>query len=163
MKRVQLWRVHQAIALAVRFYLGWLFVTASIHKIAHPDAFAMDVATYQFLPIWAVNAFAIVVPWVELGVGGLLVLGLRVRASALLVASMMLAFMVALAWALHLELDMACGCFASQAAADEDPISSWTLVRDTVWLLLSVYVLVFDRRPIGLDAWLFGGKRSAEP
>ena len=163
MKHLTLRQLSRFVALFARLYLGWLFVTASLHKIAQPAVFAVDVATYQLLPIWAVNAFAIVVPWVELGAGALLVLGIRVRASALLMACMMVSFMVALGWALHLELDMTCGCFASQGATDEDPISSWTLLRDTGWLLLAAYVVVADRRPIGLEAWVGGlwEKRSA--
>lgn len=152
-------RLNQGLALVVRLYLGWLFVSASLHKIAVPESFALDVATYQFLPIWAVNFFAITVPWMEVVVGVLLVIGCRVRAAALVIFGLMVSFMVALGWALHLELDMACGCFASQGAADEDPISGWTLARDAVWLALSAYIVLADRRAIGIESWL-AGRRS---
>jgi len=64
---------------------------------------------------------------VELVAGALLLLGIRVRASALLVVLMMASFMIALGWALHLDLHMSCGCFGLQGAADQDPISGWTL------------------------------------
>ena len=64
---------------------------------------------------------------------------------------MMIAFMAALGWALHLDLQLSCGCFASQAAAADDPISWHTLVRDSLWLVLSLYVVVFDRNPIGIE------------
>jgi hypothetical protein len=67
---------------------------------------------------------------------------------------MMLAFLVALAWALYLGLDMSCGCFASQAAAQGDTISGHTMLRDTSWLLLSLYILLFDQKPLGLEMWL---------
>jgi hypothetical protein len=63
----------------------------------------------------------------------------------------MLSFLTALLWALHLGLDMSCGCFASQAAAGDDTISWRTVARDFAWLGLSVYVLVFDRNPLGVE------------
>jgi hypothetical protein len=66
---------------------------------------------------------------------------------------MMVTFIVALAWALHLHLEMSCGCFASKGAA-EDPISWRTLLRDGAWLLMSLYVLAVDDRAIGLERLL---------
>ncbi len=141
----------QWLLLAARVYLGLVFVAASWHKIMAPGTFALDVATYQFLPLWATNGFALVLPWVELLAGAMLILGLRARAAALLALCMMVSFIVALIWALHLGLDMACGCFASQAATTEDPISWHTMVRDLIWFLLAFYVLTLDRARLGLD------------
>jgi putative oxidoreductase len=158
MKRPGLADVNRWLAFIVRLYMGWLFAEASIRKIANPASFALDVATYQLLPLYLVNAFAIVVPWVELVAGALLLVGVRVRAAALLVVGMMVAFMVALGWALHLGLDMTCGCFASQGAAGEDPISGWTMVRDGVWLALGLYVFLVDRDPIGIEFWITRGR-----
>lgn len=147
------WRGHAWLALAARLYLGVVFLMACVHKIAHPDVFALDIAAYDFLPTALVNAFALTLPWVELAVGLMLVVGFRVRAAALLVAVMMLAFIIALASALARNLDLSCGCFAP-GVGEADPISGWTLVRDTTWLVLALYVLAFDRARLGLDALL---------
>jgi putative oxidoreductase len=144
------WRGHAVFALAVRLYLGTIFLLACWHKILEPGAFALDIATYQILPLALVNPLAIVLPWVELAAGILLLLGLRTRAAALLVAGMMLLFTAAITVAVVKGLDMSCGCFASQGAT-EDPISWRTILRDSSWLLLALYVFVFDRRPLGLD------------
>jgi putative oxidoreductase len=148
------WRGHRWVLLAARVYLGGVFLVACYHKLLDPGSFAMDVATYQFLPLYSVNLFALVLPWVELLAGAMLVVGLRVRAAALLTSGMMLAFMVALGWALYLGLDMSCGCFASQATAQGDTISWHTMLRDTSWLLLSLYIVLFDHEPLGLEMWL---------
>ena len=67
---------------------------------------------------------------------------------------------MALAWALYQGLDMSCGCFASQAAAEDDPISWHTLLRDSVWLVQSIYVLVFDRNAIGVERLLSKWRQS---
>jgi uncharacterized membrane protein YphA (DoxX/SURF4 family) len=143
------WRGHAWIALPARLYLGFVFIYACVHKIADPAGFALDVATYQFLPLSLVNIFALILPWLEAVVGVMIVVGFRTRAAALLIAGMMVAFIVALGWALHKGLDMSCGCFAS--ASEHDPISGLTLLRDAGWLALSLYVLIFDCRPLGLD------------
>ncbi len=147
------WPGHGWLALPARLYLGGVFIAASGHKILHPELFAMDVATYQFLPLALVNVFAITLPWVELAAGAMLVVGLRARSAALLIALMMVAFMIALGAALHQGLDMSCGCFASSAVAEEDPISWGTMARDGGWLLLAAYVLFLDRHPLGFDRW----------
>ncbi len=139
------------IGLLVRFYLGWLFLAACWHKLLQPAAFALDVATYQLLPLALVNLFALVVPWIELLVGGLVIIGYRTRAAMLLIALLMMSFLIALLYALFLGLDMSCGCFASQSAAAEDAISWATVARDVGWLALSLYALFFDRNPIGIE------------
>ena len=153
------WRGHSVLAMAARLYLGIIFLLACWHKILEPAAFALDIATYQILPLGLVNLQAIVLPWVELAAGLLLLLGFRTRAAALLVAGMMVMFTVAISIAVAKGLDMSCGCFASQGAA-EDPISWRTIARDGSWRLLAVYVVIFDRRPLGLDR-LFGRRKSA--
>jgi uncharacterized membrane protein YphA (DoxX/SURF4 family) len=155
------WPGHAWLGLAARWYLAYVFLAACLHKIAYPALFAVDVATYQILPLWAVNATAILLPWVELFAAILLVVGFRARAGALLVAGMMVVFIVALLIALAKGLDMSCGCFAS-GGAEEDPISYRTVLRDLGWLALAVYVIGFDRRPLGLDRrWTRTVRRNA--
>jgi len=146
-------RIAAWFAVPARWYLGVLFVGACLHKIAEPASFALDIATYDILPLVAVNLVAIVLPWIELYAGAMLIAGWRVRTSSLIVAAMMLVFLAALWIALARGLDMSCGCFASQGA-EEDPISRVTVLRDIVWLGLALFVVVFDRGLVGLDRLL---------
>ncbi len=151
MNRFYQWPGHGWLALAARWYLGWVFLFACFHKILHPASFALDIATYDILPLSLVNLMAIMLPWAELAAGLLLVLGWRARAAALVVAGMMVMFVVSLLLALNAGLDMSCGCFASQAAQDQDPINGMTVLRDLGWLALALYVVIFDRVPLGID------------
>ncbi len=153
------WRGHGVLALGARLYLGAIFLLACPHKILEPSAFALDIATYQILPLGLVNLLAIVLPWVELAAALMLILGFRTRAAALLAMGMLAMFTVAIASAVAKGLDMSCGCFASQGSA-EDPISWQTIVRDASWLLLAVYIFILDRSPLGLDR-LFGRRKKA--
>ena len=155
------WRGHRWLGLAARLYLGWVFVAACLHKIAHPAIFALDTATYDILPLALVNPMAIALPWVELFAGVMLLAGIRVRAAAMMTAGMMVMFIVALAMALHAGLDMSCGCFASQAM-DSDPIGMSTVLRDLSWLALGLYVMLFDRDAIGLESLLARRRRKTD-
>ncbi len=157
--RIVRWPGHGALALPARWYLAWVFIEACWHKIQDPEIFAVDVATYQIMPLSTINLAAITLPWVELGAGIMLIIAWRARAAALMVAGMMVVFMIALGMALYAGLDMSCGCFASSAAEGEDMISMATLWRDAQWLLLAVYVVIFDRIPWGVD-WLLA-RRAA--
>lgn len=152
--------IHRYIALLVRWYLAYVFLSASFHKIMDPSAFALDVATYQILPLQLINIMAIVLPWVELFVGVFLILGFKARACALLVCGMMLMFMVALGIALYGDLNISCGCFASGSLEATDPISYKTMFRDLAWLLLGLYVLIFDGCALGVDSML--ARRAAK-
>ena len=97
MNRLLSWPGHTWLALPMRLYLGCVFLLACQHKIAHPESFAIDVATYGILPLSLVNIMAITLPWIELTAGIFLVAGLKTRAAALMTFGMMVMFIVALA------------------------------------------------------------------
>ena len=152
--RIQRFTTHPAhsyIAMLVRFYLAYVFISACLHKLAEPASFAVDIATYQMLPLFFINPLAIVLPYIELGTGIMLVTGAKARAAAMMVCGMMIMFMIALSYALAHDLSISCGCFASNAAAGSDPISWLTMLRDCGWLILALYVIIFDKRPLGVE------------
>ena len=88
-------KIHRYVGLALRCYIAWVFITACIHKLASPESFAVDIATYQFLPLVFINPLAIVLPYVELGSGIMLAIGYKARAAALMTSGMMVMFMIA--------------------------------------------------------------------
>lgn len=150
MKRFLAWRGHPWLALVARIYLAAVFLFACVHKIADPGEFALDIATYDILPLVLINPLAICLPWLELGAGLLLLVGYRSRGAALAVLGMMIMFLVAIVMALSKGLEMSCGCFASQAM-ESDPIGVWTVFRDSAWLLTAAYVIAVDKHPIGIE------------
>ncbi len=142
---------------AARAVLAIVFIWACVHKILNPGDFALQIATYQILPLSLVNLQAIVLPWVELATGILLIVGLWTRAAALVTCGMNLMFIVAIAMALAAELQLQCGCFSSAEAGDG--MSSSLIVRDAALLLAGA--LLVARRPdrFTLDSWI-GRRRS---
>ena len=91
--------------------LGAIFVYASLDKIAYPDRFADILHDYDMLPLMLVNAFALVVPWLEMVTGLTLILGVWHRAAGLLATALAVAFLVSIAQAQIRGLDVECGCF----------------------------------------------------
>ena len=134
---LRIWLTHPITALVLRIVLGYIFIYASLDKIRHPDLFAEAVYNYQLLPEIAVNLVAICLPWLELFSGSLLVLGLWVQGSILIVSGLMLVFIGALGINLARGLDVHCGCFITQSS---DPITIFTLFRDSLFLLLALYL-----------------------
>lgn len=139
-------------AVPLRFYLALVFVTAGWGKIAAPHDFALSVATYQILPLALVNAFSIVVPWMEVLAGALLFFGFWTKPSSLVIFGLLSMFTTALIIALAKGLDIDCGCFASADAAEE--IGYATLVRDLIWLFIAIFLLLCDTGRFAVDGLL---------
>jgi uncharacterized membrane protein YphA (DoxX/SURF4 family) len=139
-----------AVTLAVRLALGAVFIYASLFKIADPEEFAINIATYQIVPEWSLNVMALVLPWLELFAGVGLVIGAFSRASALATAGMLVMFIVAILIAMSKDLKISCGCFASEAA--EADIGWPKVIEDTVMLAGALWVLAVGGGRLGVDA-----------
>ena len=61
--------------LICQFFLGGIFIYAAIGKILHPSLFKVIVFNYRILPGYLVEVVTILIPWVEITLGLLLVLG----------------------------------------------------------------------------------------
>lgn len=97
--------------------LGILFVYAALPKIRQPAEFAQAIKYYRILPLWAVNAVAIILPWCEL-LSGVALFIRRLRCGgAWLVGGMAAVFSAAVVSALVRGLDISCGCFERSSAA----------------------------------------------
>lgn len=140
-------RYNSYFSFILRLYIGGLFIYASIHKIIHPDIFALDIATYDILPLSLVNLMAIILPYIEVVSGILIIIGPFQKEAALMISAMMTMFLIALIIAIYKGINASCGCFASQSI-EEDPISYRTVIRDLIWLFIAIYIFFFDQRPL---------------
>ncbi|MBU1697393.1 MAG: DoxX family membrane protein, partial [Proteobacteria bacterium] len=128
------------LALALRLYIAALFIYAGMHKINYTAEFAETIASYRMAPYWAVNFMAIVMPWIELICGILLVCGIRVRSSIVIAGSFLIIFTMGIAINLLRNAPISCGCFHSMG----DTISWYTLVRDLIWVGMTMHVFFYD-------------------
>lgn len=108
------------LTLIARLILGGVLLAAGALKIGNLQKSAMAVRAYELLPVSLANFLGYTLPWVEIGVGLLLITGVLVRISGLIGAVTMLAFIVAIgqAWARGLSID--CGCFGGGGAIDPE-------------------------------------------
>ncbi len=132
--------------MRVQIALGAVFVASAIPKLVDPPAFAHMVYNYRLLPGTLVNALALVMPWIELFVGVLLVLGAWRREAALVAALLLVVFLGAIGWNLLRGHAIDCGCFDVRAAGKtpEQLLADmkWVMLRDVGLLLLAGQVLL---------------------
>ena len=131
------------LSLAFRVILGALFLYAGIAKIVDPMGFALSIYNYKLLPESLINVAAILLPWLEVVVGGSLLLGIGTAGGALIATALFSIFAGALTINLIRGLDIACGCFSTTASGGS--ISGFYLLRDFSLLLMSLQILFFDR------------------
>ena len=149
MKKYQPW-----IGLIARLILGGTLIAAGYLKFDELDKSQMAVRAYELLPVSLANFLGITLPFFELAIGLLLVLGAATRITAGLSAILMIAFMIGIsqAWARGLSID--CGCFGGggQVAPGEADYLT-PLLRDTGLALLALYLVKFPRTRFSLDKY----------
>jgi uncharacterized membrane protein YphA (DoxX/SURF4 family) len=130
--------MRSALMFAGRLLLGGVFIYAAYTKLAqHWTLFAFSINSYGIFPEWTLKPIAILLPWVELGLGLLLVFGLWLRYAAAAVSILLLAFFGIMLRAYLQGQDIDCGCFGLGEA-----LSIKTLVRDGLLLGLSLALTV---------------------
>jgi uncharacterized membrane protein YphA (DoxX/SURF4 family) len=98
--------------LVGRIVLAAIFLYSAYSKLRNPwMLFAMSVDSYKMLPEWAVEVAARGIPWLELALGALLVLGWKLRWIAAGASALLLAFFGAMLRAYSHGLQIDCGCF----------------------------------------------------
>jgi uncharacterized membrane protein YphA (DoxX/SURF4 family) len=139
-----------------RLLLGGIFVYAGYSKIFLPNKFywplamlkfsisanlsnfGFQVQSYKMLPAGGVAFVSHVLPFVEIALGLLLLIGWRLRIWATLVTFLMLLFLTVVTRAYLLHMDINCGCFATP-----EPVSLKKIAEDSSMVLLAVLMTVF--------------------
>jgi uncharacterized membrane protein YphA (DoxX/SURF4 family) len=142
-----------------RVVLGVVWIVAGALKVGDLTASGRAVVAYRLLPASSATALGTVLPFVEIALGVLLVLGLAIRLSAIVSAVLLVAYIIGIAsvWARGLRID--CGCFGSggDLAANAHPTYFSETIRDIVLLALAGYLVVRPRTRLSLDALLLTG------
>ncbi len=135
-------RVAPYILLLVRVVVGFLFIAASIDKIASPDTFAAAIGNYRLLPSALIVPAATILPWMELLCGIGLVSGFHTRGSALLISCMLAVFTLAVLTALFRGLDISCGCFTLDPGVRH---VGWSKIIENLLLLGASFTTLFGK------------------
>lgn len=140
------------LTLLTRVLLGGVLILAGVLKAKAPYEAAAAVRAYQVLPNSLASLLGYALPWLEIGTGLLLVLGVAVKKSAWFGGALMALFIVAIsqAWARGLSID--CGCFGNGGAvAPGHTKYLQEILRDLGLTLCAIYLIKFPHGKLGLD------------
>ena len=138
--------------LLSRLILGGVLFAAGWLKIFTPAKSQMAVRAYEVLPIGLANFLGIALPWLEVGFGVLLIIGVAVRLSAIVGGGLMLLFIASIsqAWARGLSID--CGCFGGGGAVEPGETKYLSeILRDTGLALLALYLIRYPLTRFALE------------
>lgn len=140
------------LTLIARTFLGFLFIIASIAKIADPAAFAASIGNYKIVSGALLMVFATLLPWVELLCGLCLLAGILTRGSSFLLTSLLVVFTLAIISALLRGLDITCGCFTQDPDAGK---VGWMKVAENAGLIfLGLFTLFSTSVKFSLQTYL---------
>ncbi|MHB8501188.1 MAG: MauE/DoxX family redox-associated membrane protein [Candidatus Acidiferrales bacterium] len=146
----------RAIIWIGRLVLGGIFIYAGYSKAFLPNKnlwpffilkfsiamnisnFASQVAAFKLLPPWGVQFVAHTLPFTEILLGLLLLIGWRLRIWASLLTLIMLGFFGVVLRAYLLHMDINCGCFAIP-----EPINLKKVLEDAALSGLALVMTIF--------------------
>ena len=140
------------VSLGARLVLGGVMLVAGALKVTDPETAAQAVRAYEVLPASLAAPVGWGLPFLEIAIGLLLIVGFGVRPAAVAAGVFMVAFIaaVASAWARGLAID--CGCFGGGGPVDPDDTGyGLALLRDLAFLTAAVYLVVRPRTLFSLD------------
>jgi uncharacterized membrane protein YphA (DoxX/SURF4 family) len=154
----------RAIIWIGRLVLGGIFVYAGFSKLLLPNthlwpmfvlrfsvsmnlsSFAQQVESYKMISPEASQMVAHTLPFVEIVLGLLLLIGWRLRIWATAITAIMLGFLAVVTRAYLLHMDINCGCFGTP-----ERLTGMTVVRDgaftTLALLMTIFAFMEARGP----------------
>jgi uncharacterized membrane protein YphA (DoxX/SURF4 family) len=140
------------LTLLARLILGAVLLVAGALKVPNLPKSAMAVRAYEMLPIPVANFLGYTLPWIEIGLGLLLIVGVTVKISGALGALTMLAFIIAIAqaWARGLSID--CGCFGGGGTIDpEDTKYLSEIIRDIGLMGLGIFLYLYPKGRFAIE------------
>lgn len=141
--------VSRALMLAGRLVLGGVLIYAAYTKFfipgmhPHPPVrialalFATQIDSYQMLPPRAADLLAHTLPFLELGLGLLLVIGWQLRVFSTIAAALLLVFFGVVVRSYAKGLQINCGCFGPG-----ETLGVKTLIRDGLFVTIAIALTI---------------------
>lgn len=146
---------------AARLGLAAVWLVAGASKVGDLAASGRAVNAYQVMPYDVAKVIGAALPFVELALGVLLLVGLATRLAATISTLLLVVFVAGItsAWSRGLSID--CGCFGSggELAAGQSPTYGPEILRDLGFLALAAILLVWPRTRLSVDSWMAGDSR----
>jgi uncharacterized membrane protein YphA (DoxX/SURF4 family) len=139
-----------------RLVVGGIFVYAGYAKLVYPNhnlwpwfmlkfsvaanlsTFAFQVESYKVLSAAGASFVAHTLPFAEIVLGLLLLIGWHLRIWATMVSAILVGFLCVVTRAYLLHMDINCGCFGTP-----EPLTFMTVIRDSALVALALLMTVF--------------------
>jgi uncharacterized membrane protein YphA (DoxX/SURF4 family) len=145
------------ISLLVRLAMGAIMIAAAIPKMMDVDESVRAVRAYRLLPEVVVPLVGTALPYLEFVFGLVLLAGVFVRWSAILWLGLMAVFIFGVAWAWAKGYSIDCGCFGGGGDVAEGATDyPGHMLERAGFVALGVFLLMFPRTTLSLDAWMRG-------
>ena len=143
--------------LVSRLVIGGVLLVAGGLKAFVPAEAAGAVAAYKILPTQIAHIVGYALPWFEIAIALLLIIGISVRMTSILAGAIMVLFIVAIAsvWTRGILID--CGCFGGGGSIDPSKAAqvhrsyALEIARDLGLALLALYLYFFPYGFLSLD------------
>ncbi len=142
--------IAKGVATFGRFALGALFIFSGYMKINDPQAFAFAIKGFKLVENHElISQATFSIPWTEVLIGVLVMLGLFTKAASGAMFAMLAVFTVAVGTVIARDIDTTCGCFGKFLGSE---IDGSTVIRNTVLLLLTGLVFIHNGGFATIDA-----------
>lgn len=123
----------------VRILLGMLFLYAAIDKIIFPAKFAEVIYHYKLVPLWSLNICAIIVPWIEIGIGVLLLFDVWTEMATIVMMLLTFAFIIMISSAMVRGLNIECGCFSLDS---QNSFVGWKRLLEDCFMIIGGWLIL---------------------
>jgi uncharacterized membrane protein YphA (DoxX/SURF4 family) len=148
--------------LLARLLLATVWLTAGFSKLAQDGQSRSEaIEDFHVLPRSAAQMFGIMLPWIELSLGALLLIGMWLPYAAGVSAVLLVLFSLAISINLLKGRDVECNCFGQLGQAR----ISWAAVaRNVALLAAALWILLVPSDYFSVDGWKAGvGLRAGHP
>ncbi len=140
------------IGLLSRLVLGGVLLVAGYLKVGALDKSQMAVRAYELLPISLANFLGLVLPFFEVVIGLLLILGAATRVVAALGGFTMFIFIIAIAQAWVRGLNIDCGCFGGGGeVAPGETRYLQEILRDAGLVAMALFLIRYPVSKFSVD------------
>jgi uncharacterized membrane protein YphA (DoxX/SURF4 family) len=140
------------IGLVCRLTLGGVLLVAGYLKIGKTEISQMAVRSYELLPVSIANFLGLTLPFFEVVIGLLLILGAATRVVAALGGFTMFIFIsaIAQAWARGLTID--CGCFGGGGTVNPGQTRYLQeILRDAGLVAMALFLIRYPVTKFSID------------
>ncbi|WP_037362225.1 MauE/DoxX family redox-associated membrane protein [Nakamurella lactea] len=161
--RTDLNRLLDWIGLVVRLGLAAVWLASGIAKASNSRETIVAVRAYRILPESAVRPVAGVLPYLEIALGVLLLLGLATRLAAVLSSVVLAVFIAGVISAAARGLSIDCGCFGGggDVAAGNTQYTA-EILRDVGFLVMAGFLIWRPWTALSIDGFVASRNRVTE-